>query len=456
MAMNPRVLQASMLMERGRCLEAEALLREAIADGVQPALVHAMLGLCLRSAGMHEAANDELKQALAIDPNCDYAHYALSFLSSPTGQRRTPIFLGSCIKHIIRALELEPNDVSYLSRLAELRQQCHQWKKSLEPIEAALRLSPRNVGLAVQRAETLIHLGRRDEARETLVRALASDPEASSVHAGIGWALLRAGDHERAAEFFNEALRLHPELNWAQHGALECAKHQYRIYRLLAYPSRKLIHRPLLRFGIEIGVSVIILLAAIAVLFWLDPIIRPRWGGWPVALLITPLLIFPFALQFGKEPLFSWLIRHHQSAQLSATRPSVTEHATKWVLGIIVVCATVLFAVLLHYSKSPAVFGFIGLVPGLTSLAVTIFDVPSGNARKWLMIFSVAILIAGPILLIALRDFIVELDPDPRSAILLCVPAIFVAIVSNRIKQKDHAQRHQQMLTATRKKVLPE
>jgi tetratricopeptide (TPR) repeat protein len=454
--MNPRVLQASMLMERGRYLEAEALLREAITEGDQSALVHAMFGLCLRNAGMHEAANDELKRALAIDPDCAYAHYALSFLTPLTGQRRTPIFLGSCIKHIVRALELAPNDVSYLSRLAGLRQQCHQWKQSLEPIEAALRLAPRNVGLAVQRAETLIHLGRREDARETLLQALATDPDASSVHAGIGWALLRAGDHERAAEFFNEALRLHPELDWAQHGALECAKHQYRIYRLLAYPSRKLIHRPLLRIGTEIGVSVIILLAAFALLFWLDPIIRPRWGGWPVALLIAPLLFLPFALQFGKEPFFSWLVRHHQSAQLSATRPFVAEHATRWVLGIIVACATLMFIALFHYSKSPVAFGLLGLVPGISSLGVTIFDVPSGNVRKWLMIFSAAILIAGPILLIAFREFIIDLNPDPRSIILLCVPAIIMAIVSDRIKQKDRAQRHQQMLAASRKKVIPE
>jgi Tfp pilus assembly protein PilF len=454
--MNPRVSQASMLMERGRYLEAEALVREAIAEGVRSASVHSMLGLCLRNAGLHAAANDELKTALAIDPNCAYAHYALSFLSPPTGQRRTSIFLGTCIKHILRALELDPNDVTYLSRLAQLRQQCHQWKQSLQPIDAALRLSPRNVGLAVQRAETLVHLGRREEAREMLEQALALDPEASSVHAGIGWAFLRAGDHQRAGEFFNEALRLHPELDWAQHGALECAKHQYRIYRVLAYPSQRLLHRPLLRFGIEIGIAILIVLAAFAILFWLDPIVRPRWGGLPIVLLIVPLLVLPFALQFAKEPLFSWLVRHHQSAQLSATSPVVKEYGSKMVLGFIVGCVTLLFIALLHYSKSTAVFGLLGLVPGVSALGVTIFDVPSGNARKRLMIFSVAVLIAGPILLMALRNFILDLDPDPRSAALLCAPAIFVAILSNRIKQKDQIQRHQQMLAASRKKVLPE
>jgi hypothetical protein len=211
-----------------------------------------------------------------------------------------------------------------------------------------------------------------------------------------------------------------------------------------------------LRFGLETGACIAIVFAAFAVLFWLDPIIRPRWGGGPIALLIMPLLIIPFALQFGKEPLFSWLVRNHHSAQLSATGPIVKEHAAKWVLGIITVCVTILFAVLLHYSKSAAVFGLIGLVPGVTTLGVTIFDVPPCNARRWFITFSAALLVVGPILLIALRNFIVDLDPDPRAAILLCAPAIFAAIASNRIKQKELVQRHQQMLTATRKKVLPE
>jgi tetratricopeptide (TPR) repeat protein len=255
--MNSRVLQARMLIERGRYLEAEALLREALVEGIQSASVHAMLGLCLHHAGLRDAAKDELKAALNIDPNYAYAHYVLSFLPPPPGQKQTLFLVRDCIKHVQRALELEPNNVAYLSRLAQLRQQSRQWKQSLAPIDAALRLSPRDVNLAVQRAEALIHLGRREEARETLERALALDPEASAVHAGIGWALLRTGERQRAAEFFNEALRLHPDLEWAQHGALACAKHQYRIYRVLAYPSQRLIHRPWLLYGLECGATLL-------------------------------------------------------------------------------------------------------------------------------------------------------------------------------------------------------
>jgi len=454
--MNPRVLQATMLIERGRYLEAEALLRESLAEGSQSASVHANLGLCLHHAGLREAAKAELYTALRIEPNYAYAHYLLSFLPPPPGQKQTLFLVRDSIKHVERALEIEPNTASYLSRLAQLQQQSRQWKKSLETIDTALRLSPRDVAVAVQRAEAIIHVGRRDEARETLDRALAVDPEAASVHAGIGWALLRAGEHQRAAEFFNEALRLHPDLDWAQHGALACAKHQYRIYRLLAYPSQRLVHRPWLLYSLEFGVILLVLLAAMAVLFWLEPLVHPRGGDWLVAVLLVPLLLFPFALQYGKEPFFSWMVRNHHSAQLSATGPIVKENALKWVLGTIIVGGTILLAVLLDYSKSPAVFGLIGLVPGVTTLGVAIYDTPPGLARRRFIILSVALLVAGPILMIALRNFIIDLNPDPRAAVLLCVPAIFAAIASNRIKQKDLVQKHQQMLTAARKKVVSE
>jgi Tfp pilus assembly protein PilF len=77
-----------MLIERGRYLEAEALLREALAEGVHSASVHAKLALCLHHAGLTEAAKDELHSALSIDPNYAYAHYVLSFLNPPKARNR--------------------------------------------------------------------------------------------------------------------------------------------------------------------------------------------------------------------------------------------------------------------------------------------------------------------------------------------------------------------------------
>jgi tetratricopeptide (TPR) repeat protein len=452
--MTPRVLQATMLMERGRYIEAEVLLREAITNEAPPAATtHAMLASCLRNAGLSDAANAEIKNALAIDANCAYAHYVFSFISEAPG-RRTPLSYGTCIKHVERALELEPNQASYLIRLAELRQACQQWKRSLEPIEAALRLSPWHVGLAVLHAEALIHLGQRQAAHTILMRALAADPEAANVHAGMGWALLRTGDHLRATEFFEEALRLRPESGWAQRGAVECAKHHYRAYRLLTYTEQRLIHRPLLRIGIETGFCAAWLLAVFALLFWIDPIIRPHWGGGPIAAMIVPLLVIPIGLVFWREPFFSWLVRNHRSAQLSVTGPLIKKQAGKWVLGLVIGGVTLALAILLHHSKSPAVFALLGLVPGVTSLGVVVCDVPASSWRKWLMLYGVVFLIGGPILMVRLREFILESDPDPRSAMLLATPAILVALVSDRLKARNRLKEHEKAVADSQRKLI--
>lgn len=453
--MNLRVIQASMLLEQGRWLEAETLLRAAIEEGVRSANVHAMLALCLRRAGVHDAASDEIKAALAIDANCAYAHYVLSFPSAATKLINPNVFLGQCIKHILRALEIEPNNVSYLGRLAYLRQQSRQWKQSLEPIDAALRLAPRNVGLAVQRAEALIHLGQRQEAHETLLRALQADPAEARVHAGMGWALLRTGDHQRAKEFFEEALRLHPDLEWAQHGAFECAKNEYRLYRVLSYFKQRWVHRPGLRLLVEMGISVVWLLAVFGLLFWIDPIIRPRWGGAPIAIAIVPLLLIPFALDFCKEPLFSWLVRRHRAAQLSATEPIVKGLVPKFALTLTAFAVGIFFAVSFDVSKSPLIFALLGLTPGVACLGVTLFDVPGCTARKWLMLSSILVLIAGPILLVMGREYILDLNPDPRSATLLAVPPIVIAVISQRLKQKQRIEEHQRLLAASQRKIFP-
>lgn len=170
-------------------------------------------------------------------------------------------------------------------------------------------------------------------------------------------------------------------------------------------------------------------------------------------MMIVPLLVIPIAAMFWKEPFFSWLVRRHRSAQLSTTSPLVKEQSGKWMLGIIVGVVTLVLAILLHYSKSPAVFALLGILPGVASLGVAIYHAPSGDGRNWLMGFSVAVLISGPVLMIYFREFILELDPDPRSAVLLLVPAIFVAIISERLKAKDRIKEHERAVAESQKKL---
>jgi tetratricopeptide (TPR) repeat protein len=432
--MSPQFLRASLLFDQGRFLEAEAEFRAALAAGDDSAELHAMLGLCLKGAGLPDAARQEVLRALEKDPGCAYAHYARSFV-------------GGGIPSALRAVELAPEDAEFLVRLAGLYQATQQWQQSLPPAEAALRLDPQDVGAAALRAEALTHLGRRREARETLLRALESNPEASAAHAGLGWALLRAGDHRRAAQFFDEALRLRPELDWAQKGALECAKYQYWLYRLLSFPAQRLAGRPALRLLANTGAALVLLLAVCAAMRWLGPALRPHFGADGAALMVTLPLVLLGTLVFSKDSLFIWLVQRHRAAQSSAAL-----HQRRKAAVVLIALTTGLLAATLslglQHRFPSAVLALLGLVPGVLSLSLTLWETPAVEGRGWLLLYGAMLCVAGPVIAVVCRSYIELLEPNAWW--LMVLPVIPVAIADANLKRKDRERRHQQQLKAIR------
>jgi Tfp pilus assembly protein PilF len=439
------------LFDQGRFLDAESELRGALAAGESSGHLHALLGLCLRHAELHEAAKEEVLKALEVEPQCAYAHYALSYVQQG-GIRANLFSVSASIKHVRRALEIEPYEVRYLVRLAELYQAGQEWKKSLEPLDAALRIAPLHMGAAVLRADGLIHTGRRAEALETLHRALETDPEASMAHAGMGWALLRAGDRNGATEFFDEALRLRPGSKWAQEGALECAKHHYWLYRVLSYPVQRFPGRPLLKLFIETGAITILLVAVLGLLTWLGPVLGRYIGEGGVVLIFMPLLLASIGLLFYKDPLFFWLVRRHRAAQSSEglERRKRTE---RYIFVFIVGAIGGLLPIVLEKQRLALMMGIYGLVPGAICLWISLWETPAVAGRKWMTVYSVALVVAGCVTAIIYRDYLDELG---RGAVMLLVlPVIPIAIANDRFKRKERERQHQREIETSRRKFDP-
>ncbi|HEX7654130.1 MAG TPA: tetratricopeptide repeat protein, partial [Verrucomicrobiae bacterium] len=448
-SMSLHLQPAILLMEQGRYLDAEVRLRELIANSPVPsAAAQTMLGLCLYHSGVFPAARAAIQTALAIDANYAHAHYALSFVAGCSDRPSQWISPAARLRHVQRALELHPAEPSYLLRLAELHQETRQWQRSLPPILEVRRLWPQHPGAAVLQAEALIHLGRRDEARQILHTALTHNPEAARTHAGMGWTLLRSGDHQGAAAFFDEALRLRPGLDWAQAGALACAKHEYQGYRWLTYTDYRFHHRPLLKLLLDTSIALAWLLAVIGLLFWLDPLIRPHWGALPLVILMVPLMAAPFVIQYGTEPFYNWRVRRHRAAQLSSTAPILARLRRTWRITAVILLGTAGLAGWYHFSHGPLVFGVIGLTPGALAWWAARYEVPPCPERRHLVIASVVILILGPGLLIWLRRFILETAPDPRCAVLLAVPAIIIGMLAERLKIRQRIKEHHQSIAS--------
>lgn len=457
--MNDRLIRAALLLDRSRFLEAEAELRAARADGDQSATLHSMLGICLLNSGLNDAASREIRTALQLDPDCSYAYLALSYVQQANLRffdipfvRRIPVDRGEgdCLKSILRAVELAPNDHRLFIRLAEVHQLFRNWKKSLSAAEQALALVPESVSAAVLRAEALTHFGRRTEALATLERALSVNPEAASAHAGFGWAMLRAGNRERAREFFDEALRLDASLSWAQSGALECAKNNCASYRWL-YLFKEWFSTQHTAIRLILGVALIVsgLFAMVGFFNLLDPLIRPRIGNQATGLFFVTLSFLILVPAIFHEQLFLFLVRRNAAAQ-SSMGHEMRHNARQQTVILIFGVSSALVSIVLSMISLTLQAACLGLVPGTFCLWLTRKHFHGGIIQRWWTIYAVAILLVGPVVGIVFHSYIRAFE-GPAKMIIFLLPVVPPAIAVEYWKKKELQRRHDSQLAALSK-----
>jgi len=445
--------RAMLLFDRGHFIEAEREIRASLQEGDDSAYAHALLGLCLAKARLLDDARAELAAALARDPNDAFNHYALSFVEEVAlsrddflGRRRLVLDVKASrgsLQGARRAVELAPEEERYWVRLAEVLQMQQRWQESIEPAEAALRLSPHNCPTAIALAEALIRLRRSQEARAVLHRALEQNPAASAAHAGMGWALLRAGDHQRAEEFFNEALRIHANSEWAQHGALECAKRRFRIHRWLSDIKRWFENQNRF-FAVVAGLA---LAAAIfgafsAYFYWADPFIRKHLGHRGFALFTLCWLVAGCLVVFFHNEIYLWFARRHVAAK--TTVGFQQRQFTKRLLLLMAIGGAFvpLNLLLANYSElAPAILA--GLTPGLFSIAVVFHTFRAGK-RRWLWFTYVLLMLAvSPIIIVAWYRFMEEVPKLMHLAAVMFVPFIPLFFACDAENKKAQKRRHQ-------------
>ena len=195
--------------------------REAIAQSPNHARAQAMLALSLLYDGKLPAARAAIAEALRIDPNLAFCHYAKSYIDAPPpppmwlfmlrGGRfsRRRLNLRARVA-LIRAVELEPRNPDYLGQLGAIEYDLRHWDASLAAAERGLEEQPTHRGCMNIRARALEALGHSVEARATADRAIQNDPEHATAHTTRGWLLLREVKPKAAREHFKEALRLSP------------------------------------------------------------------------------------------------------------------------------------------------------------------------------------------------------------------------------------------------------
>ena len=203
--------QAVTLVNRSRYDLAERQLRQALGQNPLHAASYALLAVCLAQLEREREALAAADEALRLDPNLAFAHYARA-RAGPCAQLRR------AIKDAQEAIRIDPTLPNQYSLLAAIYSDLGDYKRSLAEAERGLQLKPTHTECASLQALALWRLGRKREAEAAISTALSSDPNNDFAHTAQGWRLFQQHKRRAARQHFLEALRVNPENRWARDG----------------------------------------------------------------------------------------------------------------------------------------------------------------------------------------------------------------------------------------------
>ena len=115
------------------------------------------------------------EDALAQNSDLWQAANNLAFLIGETSDKKKDLERAMAL--VKRVLTVRPNQPSALDTYGWLLYKQGDYKLALEPLEKALAAAPESAELNYHVGMALVQLGRPEEARENLTRALESDEE---------------------------------------------------------------------------------------------------------------------------------------------------------------------------------------------------------------------------------------------------------------------------------------
>ena len=115
-----------------------------------------------------------------------------------------------------RALELDPNSSVARRSLADLYRASGKTEEALTLYRQQLDAEPTDKAARTGRILSLLELGRKDEAKPELDKALETDPKNLPLLAGAAYWFAAHNDSESALEFAGRAIRIEPRYTWSQ------------------------------------------------------------------------------------------------------------------------------------------------------------------------------------------------------------------------------------------------
>ena len=173
------IARAQLLLQQDRYDAAEAELRGALADDPDNGDAHTLMAVCLAKAGKRQDAHAALDEAIRLRPDWAYPHFVRGHLLSDAGE------LEPARAAAAEALRLDPTDADAPALLAQIDALDNKWEAALDWAGRGLALDA-DAGCANLRAHALTRLRRHDEAAQAIETTLRGDPENPTSHANLG------------------------------------------------------------------------------------------------------------------------------------------------------------------------------------------------------------------------------------------------------------------------------
>lgn len=187
-----------------------AIWTDTVTKRPQNAMAHGNLGYALANAGKSDAAEKELRTAIALNPAYADPHHNLANLLYQSGQS------AEAIDEYRTAIRLDPGLAEALGDYGFVLTQLGRPEEGLPLLERALQLKPGFANGQTNLAVCLLALNRNDEALEHARAGMVSAPTSAAAHNTLGVALVRRRDFEGAEREFVKAVELDPNLQQAQ------------------------------------------------------------------------------------------------------------------------------------------------------------------------------------------------------------------------------------------------
>lgn len=226
MTQDTRLARVDILIQQDKFAEAEKILASMLAEDAGDIHLLAMLAEVTMHQDQFDKANLFINNAIGIAPDRPYLFYIKARIA--TQQQK----IEEAETAIYQAIGLDAYNADYFALLANIKLVRKEYHEALDIANHALQTDPENLLALNTRSTALNKLDRSSESFATIEGALRNAPNNAYTHSNYGWGLLEQGNHQKALEHFQEALKNDPGYGYAQQGMLEAIKAANPVYRI--------------------------------------------------------------------------------------------------------------------------------------------------------------------------------------------------------------------------------